>query len=56
MGFNVYLPTGKIVGNIELNKAYSTEKVVHDIQRYVLYLHDIQCCLTFLAKIMPILK
>ena len=56
MGFNVYLHTGKTIGNIEFNKAYSTEKVLHYIQCDVLYLHDIHCCLTFLAKIMPILK
>ena len=44
MGINVYLPAGKMVGKIEFNKAYSTEKVLHDIQRCVLYLHDIQRC------------
>ena len=44
MGFNVYLPAETMIGNIEFNKAYSTEKVLHDIQRSVLYLHDIQRC------------
>ena len=44
MGLNVYLPAGKMVGKIEFNKAYSTEKVLHDMQRCVLYLHDIQRC------------
>ena len=36
MGFNVYLPTGKMVGNIEFYKDQSIEKVLYDIQRCVL--------------------
>ena len=35
IGFNIYLPAGKMVGNIEFNKPYSTEKVLHDIKSYV---------------------
>ena len=38
MGFNVNLPVGIMTGNIEFknNKVSSIEKVLHDIQRYVL--------------------
>ena len=48
MGFSVYLPAGTMVANIEFNKAYSTEKVLHGIQRCVLYLHGIQRCVLYL--------
>ena len=46
MGFSAYLPAGTMVANIEFNKAYSTEKVLHGIQRCVLYLHGMQCCVS----------
>ena len=36
MGFSVYLPSRKMVGNIEFNKDYLTEKVLHDIQPCVM--------------------
>ena len=36
MGFNVYLPAGTMMGNIEFNKVYLIGKVLHDIQRWVL--------------------
>ena len=36
MGFNVYLPAGTMIGNIEFNKLQSIENVLHDIQRCVL--------------------
>ena len=36
MGFNVYLPSGTMIGNIEFKKVYLTENVLHDIQRCVL--------------------
>ena len=32
MGFNVYLPAGIVIGNIQFNKVLSTEKVWNDIQ------------------------
>ena len=35
IGFNIYLPAGKMVENIEFNKPYSTEKVLHDIKSCV---------------------
>ena len=36
MGFNVYLPAGTVIGNIEFNKVKSIEKVSYGIQRCVL--------------------
>ena len=36
MGFNVYLPAGTMMGNVEFNKVYLIGKVLHDIQRCVL--------------------
>ena len=36
MGFNMYLPALTLIGNIEFNKVLSTEKVWHEMQRYVL--------------------
>ena len=35
MSLNTYVPAGEMIENIEFNKFWLTEKVIHDIQRYV---------------------
>ena len=36
MGFNVHLPSSKMIGNTEFYEVSSIEKVLRDIQDYVL--------------------